>query len=145
MSDQAAEIDLELVAHIVGAYVTKNPIPMADLPALIASVASKMGELGGVPASVEPQPNPKPAVPIAKSITPDYLICLEDGKRYRTLKRTLALRYSLTPDAYRAKWGLPKDYPMTAPNYSKARSTLAKAIGLGGQPVKPAMRTRAKR
>jgi predicted transcriptional regulator len=144
MSDQAAGIDLELVAHIVGAYVTKNPIPMADLPALIASVASKMGELG-VPASIEPQQKPKPAVPIAKSITPDYLICLEDGKPYKTLKRTLALRYGQTPDEYRAKWGLPKDYPMTAPNYSKARSTLAKAIGLGGQPVEPAKKTRAKR
>lgn len=145
MSDPAAGIDLELVAHIVGAYVTKNPIPMAELPALIASVASKMGELSGVPASVEPQPKPKPAVPIAKSITPDYLICLEDGKRYRTLKRTLALRYGLTPDEYRAKWGLPKDYPMTAPNYSKVRSAVAKEIGLGGKVAKRAKNTRAKR
>lgn len=145
MSDQAAEIDLELVAHIVGAYVTKNPIPMADLPALIASVASKMGELGGAPAPMETQPKPKPAVSIAKSITPDYLICLEDGKPYRILKRTLALRYGLTPDAYRAKWGLPKDYPMTAPNYSKARSTLAKEIGLGGKVAKRVKNTLAKR
>lgn len=145
MSDQAAGIDLELVAHIVGAYVTKNPIPMADLPALIASVASKMGELSGAPVAIEPQPKPKPAVSIANSITPDYLICLEDGKRYRTLKRTLGLRYGLTPDEYRAKWGLPKDYPMTAPNYSKARSAVAKEIGLGGKVAKRVKNTRAKR
>jgi predicted transcriptional regulator len=145
MSDQAARIDLELVAHIVGAYVTKNPIPTADLATLIASVASKMGELGGAPAAIEHQQKPKPAVSIAKSITPDYLICLEDGKPYKTLKRTLSGRYGLTPDEYRAKWGLPKDYPMTAPNYSKARSTLAKEIGLGSNAAKPAKKARAKR
>lgn len=123
--------DLELTASIVSAYVANNAVPTAELASLIASVASKLSELSGGSPAVPATTELKPAVPIKKSVTPDYLISLEDGRKFKSLKRALATRYGMTPDEYRAKWGLPHDYPMVAPNYSKARSELAKQIGLG--------------
>jgi predicted transcriptional regulator len=117
--DQKSDDDiLKQVTQIVSAYVSKNDVAAADLPALIKSVHAT---LGGKP----------PAVPVKKSVTPDFIICLEDGKKLKMLKRYLRARYGLTPDAYRAKWNLPADYPMTAPNYAAKRSAFAKQIGLG--------------
>jgi predicted transcriptional regulator len=133
---------VDLAADIVAAYVTKNAVQVADLPALIASVHSALsktaqGSMG------QPHEELHPAVPIKKSITPDFLISLEDGKRYKSLKRHLRTSYNLTPDQYRAKWGLPSDYPMVAPNYAKARSALAKTMGLGQK--RAASRKRSKK
>lgn len=122
----------ELTAAIVSAYVTKNPLPVSELPSVIASVAQSVGRLGQT--SAEPvAEQKKPAVPIRKSVTHDYLISLEDGKQYRTLKRHLT-GLGLTPDGYRAKWNLPADYPMVAPAYAEKRSALAKQLGLGRKP-----------
>ncbi len=129
MSDKA-ELT-ELVADVVAAYVSGNKIERGDLAGLIHSVHQAFTSLsnGAAPA---PEPTPlSPAVPIKKSITPEYLICLEDGKKFKSLKRHLRSRYNLTPDEYRARWGLPADYPMVAPNYAQARSRLAKQMGLG--------------
>ena len=124
------DIDLlELTAHIVSAYVEKNRLPASGLPDLIASVSTSISGLGKpvvpVAAPLVPAVNPK------KSVTPDFIICLEDGKKFKSLKRHLRTRYGMTPDEYRTKWGLPHDYPMVAPNYAKERSTLAKRMGLG--------------
>src|SRR3954463_13449207 len=121
--------DLELAVDLVSAYVSHNPLPASDLPSLIAAVHAALRRVGT--SAVEPAPEaPKPPVPIRKSITPDRLISLEDGRPYQSLKRHLAAR-GLTPEAYRAKWGLPPSYPMVAPNYAQRRSDLAKARGLG--------------
>jgi predicted transcriptional regulator len=121
----------EMTAQIVAAYVSNSSVPMADLPNLISHVHRALSGIGkGVPA--EPASGPKePAVPIKKSITPDYLICIEDGKKCQLLKRHLRTKFGLSPDQYRAKWGLPMDYPMVAPNYAAIRSKLAKQLGLG--------------
>jgi predicted transcriptional regulator len=121
---------IELTAEIVSAFVSNNTVSSADITALISDVHSALARTAtGAP---EPEPEPlKPAVPIRKSITPDYIICLEDGKRFKSLKRHLRTHYDLTPEEYREKWGLPSDYPMVAPNYAKARSSLAKQMGLG--------------
>jgi predicted transcriptional regulator len=121
---------VELTADIAAAYLSANTVPAADLPGLIQTIHHALaGVTTGAPApAAEPQ---KPAVPIKKSITPDYLISLEDGKKYKSLKRHLRTKYSMTPDDYRQKWGLPKDYPMVAPNYAKARSEMARSMGLG--------------
>ncbi|TPN83772.1 transcriptional regulator [Mesorhizobium sp. CU2] len=143
------EIDLlELTAHIVSAYVAKNRLPAADLGGLIASVASS---ISGLNRPQEPAaPPPVPAVNPRRSVTPDYIICLEDGKKFKSLKRHIGVHFNLTPEAYRAKWGLPVDYPMVAPNYAASRSQLAKSIGLGRkaepepEPVKPARSRKAK-
>ena len=132
---------LELTAEIVAAYVSNNPVPAADLAGLIGSIHQSLQGLANGASEVDAEP-PKPAVSIKKSVTPDYLICLEDGKRYKSLKRTLKTRYGMTPEEYRAKWGLPADYPMTAPKYSAQRSELAKQLGLGR---KPAPKTPARR
>ncbi len=121
---------LKLATEIVAAYVSNNPVPVGELPGMIKSVHTTLGSLSGVP-SAEVVTNQKPAVPLKKSITPEYLICLEDGKRLKMLKRYLRSRYSLSPDQYRAKWGLPPDYPMVASNYAAQRSEFAKKIGLG--------------
>jgi predicted transcriptional regulator len=116
-----------LAADIVSAYVARNSVRATDLPDLIASVHAALKALG----SPQPEPErPQPPVPIKKSVTPDYIVSLEDGRRYRSLKRHLRVR-GLTPDQYREKWGLPRDYPMVAPNYAKVRSDLAKSLGLG--------------
>ena len=127
--DDKAEV-IEMTADIVSAYVGNNSVSSADLPALIQSVHRALAGIAGGPEVVEPAPK-EPAVPLKKSITPDYLICLEDGRKFKSLKRHLRTKYNMSPEEYRSKWGLPKDYPMVAPNYAKARSDLAKQMGLG--------------
>ena len=128
MEDKAQLV--ELTADIAAAYLSANTVPAGDLPGLIQTIHQALsGVSSGAPApAAEPA---KPAVPVKKSITPDYLISLEDGKRYKSLKRHLRTKYNMTPDEYRSKWGLPKDYPMVAPNYAKARSEMARNMGLG--------------
>ena len=127
--DEKSEI-IEMTADIVSAYVGNNMVGASDLPNLIQSVHRA---LAGVSAGVEVvEAAPKePAVPVKRSITPGFLICLEDGRKFKSLKRHLRTKYNMSPEDYRAKWGLPKDYPMVAPNYAKARSDLAKQMGLG--------------
>jgi len=125
-------IQIQLTAEIVAAYVSDNPVPPADLPGLIESVHAKLESIVS-DVGQEVVEAPTPAVSIKKSITPDFIICLEDGKKFKSLKRHLRTKYDMSPDEYRAKWGLPGNYPMVAPNYSAARSELAKAIGLGAQ------------
>jgi predicted transcriptional regulator len=133
MSDTLATSNyIELAADIVSAYVANNSVPSGDLPTLINEVHSALLRVGG--GTVEtPAEAPKPAVPVKKSVTPDYIVCLEDGKKFKSLKRHLRTQYNMTPEQYREKWGLPVDYPMVAPNYAKARSELAKEMGLGQQ------------
>ena len=124
---------LELAAEIVSAFVSNNPVPAAQLPALIGNIHDALTKVasGSIqPPTEEPK---EPAVPIKKSVQPDYIVCLEDGKRFKSLKRHLRTVYDLTPDQYRAKWGLPADYPMTAPNYAAVRSEMAKSMGLGAR------------
>ncbi|MYZ48372.1 MucR family transcriptional regulator [Propylenella binzhouense] len=121
---------IELTAEIVSAYVSNNSISSAELTGLINQVHSALVRSSGGKAEPEAEP-PKPAVPPKKSVMPDYIICLEDGKKFKSLKRHLRTHYNLTPEQYREKWGLPADYPMVAPNYAQARSQLAKEMGLG--------------
>jgi predicted transcriptional regulator len=123
-------IVIEMAADIVSAYVGKNPVAVDQLPDLIRQVHGALQTVGSLPPEA-PAEKPTPAVPIRRSINPDYLICLEDGRQFKSLKRHLRTKYDLTPEAYRAKWGLPKDYPMVAPNYAASRSQLAKEMGLG--------------
>jgi predicted transcriptional regulator len=123
-------IVIEMAADIVSAYVGKNPVAVDQLPDLIRQVHGALQTVGSPPPEA-PAEKPTPAVPIRRSINPDYLICLEDGRQFKSLKRHLRTKYDLTPEAYRAKWGLPKDYPMVAPNYAASRSQLAKEMGLG--------------
>jgi predicted transcriptional regulator len=133
MSDSmTSENNIELAAEIVSAYVSNNSVPASELPALINEVYAALMRVGAgvVAAPVEP---PKPAIPVKKSVTNDYILCLEDGKKFKSLKRHLRTQYGLSPEEYREKWGLPADYPMVAPNYAKARSNLAKQMGLGQQ------------
>jgi predicted transcriptional regulator len=133
MSDPAGKSFIELTATIVSAYVGNNPTPAADLPNLIGQVHAALQKLStGRPEALAAEPA-KPAVPLKKSVTPEYLICLEDGKRFKSLKRHLRTQYKMTPEQYREKWGLPADYPMVAPNYAVERSQLAKKMGLGQQ------------
>lgn len=120
---------LRLAADIVSAYVGNNTVPTAQIPDLIESVYRTLNDIGQMPHTSGA--SPIPAISIKKSITPDYLICLEDGKRLKMLKRHLRTVYKLTPQAYRAKWNLPPDYPMVAPSYASQRSAFAKSIGLG--------------
>ncbi|MFL1461648.1 MucR family transcriptional regulator [Roseococcus sp. DSY-14] len=135
MSDTSAGADLlGLTAEIVSAHVSNNSVSVTDLPNLITEVHRTLAGLGGMaPAPRVEAEKPAPAVPVKKSITPDYLVCLEDGKKMKMLKRHLQTSYNMTPDQYREKWGLGADYPMVAPNYAKHRSSLAKKIGLGTQ------------
>ena len=131
MSDALQENLVSLTADIVAAHVSNNSVAVSDLPELIQNVHGALSTLNG-PA--EPVVVPaEPAVPVRSSIKPDYLVCLEDGKKLKMLKRHLMTHYSMTPDQYRAKWNLPADYPMVAPNYAEQRRTLAKQIGLGTQ------------
>lgn len=123
---------LALTSDIVSAHVSNNPVPLGELPGLIETVFGTLSALGS-PAP-EPQVELKPAVPIKKSVTDDYIVCLEDGKQLKMLKRHLKTAYDMTPEDYRAKWGLAHDYPMVAPNYAKKRQQLAKKIGLGRKP-----------
>jgi len=122
---------VELSTEVVAAYVSNNPLPRGDLPSLIQAVHSAVERLGkGIEDPPTQAGTQTPAVPVRKSITPDFLICLEDGKRFKSLRRHLR-RIGLTPEQYREKWALPSDYPMVAPNYSAQRSAMAKKIGLG--------------
>lgn len=136
MNDQPTKNLIDLTAGIVSAYVSNNPTSAAEIPALINQVHAALVKVasGRPDAAAEPA---KSAVPIKKSITGEYLICLEDGKRFKSLKRHLRTQYNLTPEQYREKWGLPADYPMVAPNYAIARSQLAKKMGLGQQRRRP--------
>ncbi|WP_259781664.1 MucR family transcriptional regulator [Aestuariispira ectoiniformans] len=123
---------LELTSDIVSAHVANNTVAVNDLPMLIEDVFKTLNNLG---QAQEVQPDkPVPAVSVKKSVTPDYIICLEDGKKLKMLKRHLKTAYNMSPDEYRDRWGLPSDYPMVAPNYAKQRSRLAKEIGLGTKP-----------
>jgi predicted transcriptional regulator len=123
---------LGITAEIVSAHVSHNVVSVTDLPGLIRDVHRTLTTLGTAAMPKEaPAPPQAPAVPVRKSITPDYLICLDDGKKLKMLKRHLHTSYGMTPDAYRAKWGLPSDYPMVAPNYATRRSEIAKGFGLG--------------
>jgi len=120
----------ELTADIVSAYVSNNNVRAEDLATLISEVHSALKKAPNGKAEPAPEPQ-EPAVPIKKSVTPDYIISLENGQKFKSLKRHLMNSYGMTPDEYRAKWGLPRDYPMVAPNYAKSRSELAKTMGLG--------------
>jgi predicted transcriptional regulator len=121
---------LRMTADIVSAYVSKNVLPAQQIPDVINTVYSSLTGLNGQPREVPAEPL-KPSVPIRKSVTPEYIICLEDGKKLKMLKRHLRSTYNMSPDEYRARWGLPADYPMVAPNYAAQRSEFAKRIGLG--------------
>ncbi|KJS42221.1 MAG: MucR family transcriptional regulator [Rhodospirillaceae bacterium BRH_c57] len=139
MTEQITDKEmLSLTAEIVAAHVGNNSVPVNELPQLIADVHRALSNVGSAP--VQPE-RPTPAVPVKKSVTPDYIICLEDGKKLKMLKRHLKTAYNMTPEEYRERWGLPADYPMVAPNYAEHRSTLAKKIGLGTKarrrPAKP--------
>lgn len=127
---------VELTADVVSAYVSNTSVPAAELSGLIAKVYSALQQQTTAPSDPAPEAL-KPAVAIKKSVTPDYIVCLEDGKQFKSLKRHLTVHYGLSPDEYRAKWGLPADYPMVAPNYAASRSALAKSMGLGRK-AKPA-------
>ncbi|MCX7900227.1 MAG: MucR family transcriptional regulator [Methylocystis sp.] len=133
MSDEmTTSNNIELAAEIVSAYVSNNSVPAGDLPGLIGEVYNALLRVGSGVAAAPSEPL-KPAVPIKKSVSNDYIICLEDGKKFKSLKRHLRTQYGLSPENYREKWGLPSDYPMVAPSYAKARSNLAKQMGLGQQ------------
>jgi predicted transcriptional regulator len=123
---------IQLTANIVSAFVSNNTVASAEIPSLIGQVYSALMRVssGQAAASAEPL---KPAVAVKRSITPEYIVCLEDGKKFKSLKRHLRTQYDMTPEQYRDKWGLPPDYPMVAPNYAAARSQLAKQMGLGQQ------------
>ena len=125
---------LSLTVEIVASFAGNNTVAVNDLPSVIAGVFAALRDVGQGEPSKAPA-SPVPAVPIKKSVTRDYLICLEDGKKVKMLKRHLATRYQLTPVEYRQRWGLPKDYPMVAPAYAEARSELARTIGLGRKPA----------
>src|SRR5881392_1570293 len=131
MADNTSNF-IELTASIVSAYVSNNPVPSTDLPALIGQVHSALTRVSSGHSEIHADAL-RPAVVVKKSITPEYLVCLEDGKRFKSLKRHLRTQYNMTPEQYRDKWGLPPDYPMVAPNYAVARSQLAKKMGLGQQ------------
>jgi predicted transcriptional regulator len=123
---------IELAAEIVSAYVSNNSVPASDLPSLLSDVHSALVRVSTGVAVVAPEAA-KPAVPPKKSITNDYIVCLEDGRKFKSLKRHLRTQYNMSPEEYREKWALPPDYPMVAPAYAKARSALAKQMGLGQQ------------
>ena len=126
--EQAGDL-LALTTEIVAAHVSNNTVALGDLPELINQVYNSLANIGTTSAA--PATRPQPAVSVKKSVQPDYIVCLEDGKKLKMLKRHLRSTYNLTPDEYRVKWGLPADYPMVAPNYAEQRSEFAKKIGLG--------------
>lgn len=130
VENEGRELLVELTAEVVAAYVSNNVVPTSDLPGLIANVHSALGNTrAGVDSA--PVEKPKPAVPVRKSLQKEYLICLEDGQKFKSLKRHLMTHYGMTPEEYREKWDLPADYPMVAPAYAEARSRLAREMGLG--------------
>ena len=124
---------IQLTANIVSAYVSNNSVPSSEIANLISQVHSALLRVSGGGQAAAPAEPLKPAIPVKRSITSDYLICLEDGKKFKSLKRHLRTQYNMTPEQYRDKWGLPAEYPMVAPNYAAARSQLAKQMGLGQQ------------
>ena len=133
MADDAGNSNfIGLTANIVSAYVSNNSVSAADIPALINQVHAALQRVASGQSDAPAEPL-KPAVPVKRSINPDYIVCLEDGKKFKSLKRHLRTQYGMTPEQYREKWGLPADYPMVAPNYAAARSQLAKQMGLGQQ------------
>ena len=132
MNDTTSGSYIALTADIVSAYVSNNTVSASDIPSLISQVHSALVRVSAGQSDAQPEPL-KPAISVKKSITPDYLVCLEDGKKFKSLKRHLRTQYNMTPETYREKWGLPPDYPMVAPNYAAARSQLAKQMGLGQQ------------
>ncbi len=123
---------IELTAEIVSAYVSNNTVPAGEIPSLISQVHAALSRVSGKSGDAPAEPL-KPAVSVKKSITPEHIVCLEDGKKFKSLKRHLRTQYNMTPEQYRDKWGLNADYPMVAPNYAAARSQLAKQMGLGQQ------------
>ena len=144
---------IDLAADIVSAFVSNNSVPLADLPALIGNVHAALSKVATGPTEQPAGEQQQPAVPIKKSVQPDFIVCLEDGKKFKSLKRHLRTVYDLTPEQYRSKWGLPAGYPMVAPNYAAARSELAKQMGLGArrrktpepEPVQPAAPAKGRR
>lgn len=132
VTDLKRTAQMKLTVDIIAAYVGNNTVDIHNLPELIQNIHSALNGFGR--EEIEFEEVLKPAVALKKSITPDFIICLEDGKKFKSLKRHIQSAYGLTPDAYRAKWGLPHDYPMVAPNYAAARSKLAKDLGLGRRP-----------
>jgi predicted transcriptional regulator len=133
MAENSAEgVLIELTASIVSAYMSNNSVPSAEIPGLISQVYSALKRVSGGQAAAAAEPL-KPAVPIKRSVTAEHIVCLEDGLKFKSLKRHLRTRYGINPDQYREKWSLPPDYPMVAPNYAAARSQLAKQMGLGQQ------------
>lgn len=122
---------LKLTGDIVAAYVSNNPLPITEVPGAIKNVHAALSGLTNGTGEADVSTAQKPAISVKKSVTPEYIVCLEDGKKLKMLKRYLRSRYNMTPDEYRAKWGLPADYPMVAPNYAQQRSDFAKKIGLG--------------
>ncbi len=132
MADTGDSNFIELTAQIVSAYVGNNTVAAGDIPALINQVHAALSRVSGKGGEAAAEPL-KPAVSVKRSITPEYIVCLEDGKKFKSLKRHLRTQYNMTPEQYREKWGLSADYPMVAPNYAAARSQLAKQMGLGQQ------------
>jgi predicted transcriptional regulator len=130
VSGRNSEMLIELTADVVAAYVSNNPVPIGELPNLIADVHTALGRVGGAPEQPVAEKQ-KPAVNPKRSVHDEYIVCLEDGKKFKSLKRHLMTHYNLTPEQYREKWGLDANYPMVAPNYAAARSQLAKKMGLG--------------
>jgi len=133
-TDQNGDL-LALTTEIVAAHVSNNTVAVGDLPQLINQVYQSLANIGSMPAA--PAERPQPAVPVKKSVLADYIVCLEDGKKLKMLKRHLKTAYDMTPEAYRERWGLAADYPMVAPNYARQRSRLAKEIGLGTRARRP--------
>lgn len=127
-----SEALITLTSDIVAAHVSNNDVAVGDVPALITSVFGALAQLGQAVTEIEQKP--EPAVSVRSSVKPDYIVCLEDGKKLKMLKRYLRTNYSMSPEEYRARWGLPADYPMVAPNYAEKRRDLAKKIGLGRKP-----------
>jgi predicted transcriptional regulator len=143
MDESSSQTIVEKTSEIVAAFVSNNETSPTELPALIQAVHRALSGISV--AAPEPEPRKEPAVSVRRSVTPDYLICLEDGRKFKSLKRHLRTKYDMSPEEYRTKWGLPKDYPMVAPNYAAARSALAKNMGLGKggrQPPKAAPRAK---
>ncbi len=132
MNEKVASNYIELTAGIVSAYVSNNSVAAAEIPTLIGQIHSALVRVSNGQSEAANEAA-KPAIAVKKSITPDYIVCLEDGKKFKSLKRHLRTQYNMTPEHYREKWGLPPDYPMVAPNYAEARSQLAKQMGLGQQ------------
>jgi predicted transcriptional regulator len=143
MENEMKETLITLTSDIVAAHVSNNDVAVADVPGLITSVYDALANLGKEPVVEEAKP--QPAVPIRSSVKPDYIVCLEDGKKLKMLKRYLRTNYNMSPEEYRARWGLPADYPMVAPNYAAKRRDLAKKIGLGRKPGTPAPKRRTRK